>query len=520
MKKSLVLLLCLYFGILNLQAQNQNELNLYYKTDHWKLSSENKKELKNFCRNADTSAFTITVSGFTDSIGSVEYNIGLSQKRAEEVRKWFIKNGYAIGKINVYALGESQAIKSNHDLQLDRRTDISLTQPRDLNFVKNTPKVPNTTIYDLYKLLVLEPETFIIDNSRDTMIVCKKGSMVFIRARSFNLPENCNNNMMRITVKEVLEMGEMIAENTDTRSDSDLLETAGMMDIHAYTCEKEVQLNANSRLVIFFPEKMNPGVMGTYLAKRDSAYDLNWKLNESDGIADFIPARFWNGDGNINCLLKRKPHHFIFYGMYQWVINGFQKYNDNILDHTDVQNTYAVQTYLGFQGVNINNQNAINNVLKKYGFVNTNPRQSEINHLLYGYNQTPIINQANKKLNHVLFSSKSSGWINSDQLYTAKGKTTLDLPINADSMTDVKLIFIDNKIAIGAVPNNEGKFSFPGIPGDKKAIMIGLRYEKGIPYTASKEIITGKTEDLSLKFEQISLKDLKKKLQEDYKFKF
>lgn len=55
----------------------------------------------------------IEVAGHTDSRGSDEYNIKLSQRRAEAVRDYLIDKGIASGRLSARGYGESQPIASN-----------------------------------------------------------------------------------------------------------------------------------------------------------------------------------------------------------------------------------------------------------------------------------------------------------------------------------------------------------------------------------------------------------------------
>lgn len=55
----------------------------------------------------------VTIEGHADSIGSERYNMGLSQKRALEVRDKLINLGVSSDRINVVAKGESEPASSN-----------------------------------------------------------------------------------------------------------------------------------------------------------------------------------------------------------------------------------------------------------------------------------------------------------------------------------------------------------------------------------------------------------------------
>jgi OmpA-OmpF porin, OOP family len=55
----------------------------------------------------------VTVIGHTDSTGPAEYNMGLSQRRAETVRAHLVSKGVAADKITAKGMGETQPVASN-----------------------------------------------------------------------------------------------------------------------------------------------------------------------------------------------------------------------------------------------------------------------------------------------------------------------------------------------------------------------------------------------------------------------
>jgi flagellar motor protein MotB len=56
---------------------------------------------------------TILIEGHTDSTGSDEYNLTLSEKRAQSVEAWFLSSGISESKISTAGRGESKPVASN-----------------------------------------------------------------------------------------------------------------------------------------------------------------------------------------------------------------------------------------------------------------------------------------------------------------------------------------------------------------------------------------------------------------------
>jgi outer membrane protein OmpA-like peptidoglycan-associated protein len=72
---------------------------------------------------------SITIEGYTDSRGSDDTNIALSQRRAEAVRSYLVSRGYEGDRIQARGLGKSQPIASNDNAEgraNNRRVEIVL----------------------------------------------------------------------------------------------------------------------------------------------------------------------------------------------------------------------------------------------------------------------------------------------------------------------------------------------------------------------------------------------------------
>jgi outer membrane protein OmpA-like peptidoglycan-associated protein len=69
----------------------------------------------------------VSVEGHTDSTGSDEYNLKLSQRRADSVREYLIENGISASNIEAHGMGKSQPVASNDTAagrQQNRRVEM------------------------------------------------------------------------------------------------------------------------------------------------------------------------------------------------------------------------------------------------------------------------------------------------------------------------------------------------------------------------------------------------------------
>jgi outer membrane protein OmpA-like peptidoglycan-associated protein len=79
--------------------------------------------------------YTISVSGHTDDVGSDEYNLKLSERRAQAVRDYLVKAGLSPGILSVTGLGKSRPLvpgTSEKARARNRRVELGIAQMRVL----------------------------------------------------------------------------------------------------------------------------------------------------------------------------------------------------------------------------------------------------------------------------------------------------------------------------------------------------------------------------------------------------
>jgi outer membrane protein OmpA-like peptidoglycan-associated protein/tetratricopeptide (TPR) repeat protein len=105
--------------------------NIYFDFDKAIIKSESKNELQkllDMMRNNPT--MKVELGGHTDAKGSNEYNISLSQRRANAVVDWLVKNGIDRNRLVPKGYGEEKPLVSNDDEQdgreINRRTEFKV----------------------------------------------------------------------------------------------------------------------------------------------------------------------------------------------------------------------------------------------------------------------------------------------------------------------------------------------------------------------------------------------------------
>lgn len=75
---------------------------------------------------------TVLIEGYTDSVGSDDYNQGLSSRRAESVQSYLVGQGIDRGRLTASGLGESAPVADNESAtgrQLNRRVEVIISNP-------------------------------------------------------------------------------------------------------------------------------------------------------------------------------------------------------------------------------------------------------------------------------------------------------------------------------------------------------------------------------------------------------
>lgn len=107
--------------------------DIYYDFDKWNIREESKTQLNKLLsflkENPDA---VVEISSYTDARATTEYNIQLSQKRAQSVVDWLLKNGVSKNKVKPVGYGESKLRNncadgvqcSEYEHQRNRRTEF------------------------------------------------------------------------------------------------------------------------------------------------------------------------------------------------------------------------------------------------------------------------------------------------------------------------------------------------------------------------------------------------------------
>ena len=484
-------------GFLCAFGQVKTGKSIFYKTDAYTLTNRQKKQLDTYLDSAlktDTGIHKIIIYGYTDSSAGKEYNIALSIKRAENVEKYLLEKYKRVIKADVRGEGEEHPVypyNNGNAMAMNRRVDIIIDKHRE----KPAPSIAverATTIVDLYKLLDKPADTFLVDNNKDTVLKATNGTVVVLPAHCF-----CDETGRRIkvAVKEVLKKSDMISQNTSTGAGLDYLVTDGMVQLTAWDMRgNELKQCKKDNLSIMIPTENPDKDMQLFYASRDIDYALDWK-NKPENKMRIIEGRTFR---KVLMPYERQDFnegmecHLFFCKIRRFFRELFEK--PLVINNEQVfMNKQDAKIYQGYQTIRDNRNIVLSEIASSY---RTADRKSmEDVTLDDGY--------------YYIFNSPGLGWSNCDRYaYNAANMSNVKTPVKYDKTTDLKLVMVDDKVVIPSHLCNDS-FCFTNVPKQKKAKLIGLKYENGTPYFAMQEITTGDAFNADLKFEKHTLEEIK-----------
>jgi outer membrane protein OmpA-like peptidoglycan-associated protein len=106
--------------------------NVFYEVDSWELKKESLNELNILAKMLnDNMELKIEVGGYTDSTGTPEYNLTLSEKRALSVVNYLLTKGIAPGRLIHKGYGNAFPVGDNindEGRKLNRRTEVKILE--------------------------------------------------------------------------------------------------------------------------------------------------------------------------------------------------------------------------------------------------------------------------------------------------------------------------------------------------------------------------------------------------------
>ena len=160
---------------------------------------------------------------------------------------------------------------------------------------------------------------FCIDNTKDTAIVCRKGTIIGIPAGAFASAE-CTD-CIELKVDEMLDVQDMIVNNAHTQSDGQMLSSGGTLFIEATCNGKKLSGNTEQPVTYMFPTNKPQDNM-TFWTSSGAQGDLNWH-ERTEARFSPIYADVLGGDGSNRTLMTGQGDTFVKCGFFCKIAKPF-----------------------------------------------------------------------------------------------------------------------------------------------------------------------------------------------------
>lgn len=118
----------------NMVSEGQTlKLNLLFDYDKAELKPESRGELRTVAEVAIKNGYRVNLMGYTDNAGGTDYNVGLSQKRAESARDILVEFGVKADQIKATGFGEQKPVAANNTEEgraQNRRVEVQFVKPK------------------------------------------------------------------------------------------------------------------------------------------------------------------------------------------------------------------------------------------------------------------------------------------------------------------------------------------------------------------------------------------------------
>lgn len=96
--------------------RQREKRTVYFEFNNSKLTKRTQRVLSNIISEMrDVEKYEITINGYADSIGSEDYNLKLSKKRAQSVKRAFLNAGFDEASMTIFAFGEARGLLDTQD---------------------------------------------------------------------------------------------------------------------------------------------------------------------------------------------------------------------------------------------------------------------------------------------------------------------------------------------------------------------------------------------------------------------
>lgn len=184
------------------------------------------------------------------------------------------------------------------------RTNQQIGRAYVVKYDKNIVALPKENLIikpDYLKQFVKQSQYFFIDPLKDTILQGREGTTIYISASCFTGKDGMiSTGKIRVELKELFSIRDIILSNKPTVSDGKILETAGQIYINAFQGNSPLKLSCPEGLSFSIPSSDLKYDMKLFIGRFDTRGNINWQLDsglvmEPIVMNDFIGEEEYEG---------------------------------------------------------------------------------------------------------------------------------------------------------------------------------------------------------------------------------
>jgi hypothetical protein len=532
-----ILLACCFtlFSAFFCAAQDTTlRVTVLFETGKFELQPEVQQQLQQLVTAAgERMVYRISITGYTDDVGASEANDALSRQRARAVYDWLVaKLGMrmAMAKKQIAAMGENDPACSNGNnegRECNRRVTLTL-------WLENRTPV---SIADVYASIASEPQTFCYRNNRDTMFVCRQGSLVLVKAETIDIPPGFEDACIEVVVREALTRYDILTNNLSTASEQRPMVSEAMIQVRFFSRRRELFLKKDQNFTVLSPSGDANTVAGLYEGVWQPDGQIDWQQPKGGGNAlqQNTPASQLNNclnGGFRNCAFKEDTVacnncDLFFCGIGKWMKGWFSakkrlqakqyfdckqevraaKKQQEALSRSPaisappisgatMDSMYKIYARQSAVSVLRDSLDECGRFIARFGIQDLNLQRQQLQRSIDSMlrNGNPLDVAQLDKLQYDIFNWQGNSWANIDWMFKVPESqmVQVDVLLQPDAYTDCKMVFKKQRTVLPGVRNAEGRFVFPFLPPGEPAwlLMVNTRTGTGKLQAELKELNT------------------------------
>lgn len=299
-----------------------------------------------------------------------------------------------------------------------------------------------------------------------------------------------NSMLVKLEVTEALKKSDMVLAALHTQSGSEMLESAGMIELRAYQGKKELQLKDGKEVQLFLPSDGDLENMQVFYADEH----MDWKVDSAQSVTQFIPENMRTREVYEVPVTEVVPCRFFSCRLPRL-------WSRELSDRQTIPGASRKMQRV--------------RVMEKRWFYMTNPVMAEA----YGVATIEEVVKAREAENlpvntaYAAFSSSELGWINCDRFITPLGRRTDVICRSDDQRVTHNYLVFENVKGVMSSAGFQGQAWFDNLPIGKKVKLVSIRVLDGQPQMCMRELKLSRNHDETLEYTPVTQEELEERLQ-------